>query len=167
MTRIHSGSRQPDGTTLVRVNGQALDPRPDFRSQSATTFDWGYLGRGGPAQLALAILADHFGDDERARRHCEAFTRHVIRGLPREGWTLSGAEIDVALSMANHSERPAVKGPSQVELGASLGVSTRLDRMQIARVIGIPSYLHFSWLPRLVARGSRGVASRRTGGFAS
>jgi len=94
VTGVYSGNRQRDGTTLVSVNGRPLDPRPDFRSQSATTFDWGYEGRGGPAQLALAILADHFADDERARRHYQDFTRRVIRGLPKESWSLTGAEID-------------------------------------------------------------------------
>lgn len=93
-TRVYSGSRQRDGTTSVSVDGQPLDPRPHFRSQSVTTFDWGYEGRGGPAQLALAILADHFADDERARSHYEGFTRRVIRDLPKEGWILTGAEID-------------------------------------------------------------------------
>ena len=90
---VYSGNRQYDGTTVVRVNGRALDPRPNFRSQSVTAFDWGYGGRGGPAQLALAILADHFADDERARRYYEYFTRRVIRRLPDETWTLTGAEI--------------------------------------------------------------------------
>ena len=94
MTRVYSGTRRSDGTTLVSVDGQALDPRPTFRSQSVTTFDWGYEGRGGPAQLALAILADHFGDDEKARRHYEDFMRRVIRGLPNGGWTLTGAMVN-------------------------------------------------------------------------
>lgn len=93
MTRVYSGTRRRDGTTLVSVNGRPLDPRPNFRSQSVTTFDWGYEGRGGPAQLALAILADHFGEDEKARRHYEDFMRRVIRGLPKEGWILTGAAV--------------------------------------------------------------------------
>lgn len=93
MTRVYSGHRQPDGTTAVTVNGRPLDPRPSLRSQSATAFDWGYDGRGAPAQLALAILADNFGDDEWARRHYEDFTRWVIRGLPRKRWSLTSAEI--------------------------------------------------------------------------
>lgn len=96
MTHTYSGTRRRDGTTLVSVNGRTLDPRADFRSQQVTTFDWGYDGRGGPAQLALAILADHFDDDERARRHYDTFMRRVIGRLPREGWVLTGAEIEAA-----------------------------------------------------------------------
>jgi uncharacterized protein DUF6166 len=91
--RVYSGSRQQDGTTRVSVDGRPLDPHVSVRSPSVMTFEWGYEGRGGPAQLALAILADHFGDDERARRHYQDFTRRVIRGLPREGWVLTEAEI--------------------------------------------------------------------------
>jgi hypothetical protein len=96
MTHVYSGKRKRDGTTLVSVDGQALDLHANFRSQSATTFDWGYEGHGGPAQLALAILADHFDDDERARRHYEVFTHRVIRDLPEGDWTLTGAEISAA-----------------------------------------------------------------------
>jgi uncharacterized protein DUF6166 len=93
MARVYSGNRQRDGTTSVSVDGQPLDPRRGFRSPSVMVFDWGYEGRGGPAQLALAILADHFGDDERARRHYQDFTRRVIRELPRESWVMTDAEI--------------------------------------------------------------------------
>ena len=96
MTHTYSGTRRSDGTTLVSVNGRTLDPRPGFRSEGVTTFDWGYDGHGGPAQLALAILANHFADDERARRHYEQFKRRVIRRLPAAGWVLTGAQIESA-----------------------------------------------------------------------
>ena len=91
-TRIYAGTRGVDGTTLVSVNGRPLDARTALRKESTTTFDWGYEGRGGPAQLALAILADHFADDEKARRHYQDFTRRVIRGL-KDAWILTATEI--------------------------------------------------------------------------
>lgn len=100
--RVYSGNRERDGTTSVSVNGRPLGLRPDFRSHSVTTFDWGYEGRGGPAQLALAILADHFGDDARVRWLYEDFTRRVVRGLPKESWTLTGAEVEAACAGAGH-----------------------------------------------------------------
>jgi hypothetical protein len=78
------------------VDGRSLDPLSNMRGQPVTAFDWGYEGRGAPAQLALAILADHFADDARARWHYEDFTRRVIRGLARERWTLTSVEIDAA-----------------------------------------------------------------------
>jgi uncharacterized protein DUF6166 len=80
--RTYLGAREADGTTSVSVDGQPLDSRARIRQASATTFDWGYEGRGAPAQLALAILADHFGDDEQARSHYEQFLSRVVRALP-------------------------------------------------------------------------------------
>lgn len=94
MTRTYAGTRRLDGTTSVRVDGRPLDARTGMRNGSPTTFDWGYEGRGAPAQLALAILADHFGDDERARQHYEKLLHRVVRGLPSVEWVLTAAEID-------------------------------------------------------------------------
>ncbi len=98
MTSIYSGSRRPNGATDVSVNGRPLEPRTDLRRASTATFDWGYLGHGAPAQLALAILADHLCDDHLARRCFERFLRSVVAELPNESWILTGAEIDVALA---------------------------------------------------------------------
>jgi hypothetical protein len=93
MTRVYSGKREADGTTRVSVDNRPLNPAR-LGSGTVTAFDWGYDGRGGPAQLALAMLADHFGDHEKARRLYQEFTRLVIRELPREGWILTAGEID-------------------------------------------------------------------------
>lgn len=95
--RIYCGARHPDGTTSVTADGRPLSLRQDFREHSATTFEWGYAGSGGPAQLALAILADHLADDEKVRRHYQLFLQCVVRHLPRIGWTLTGQEIEAAL----------------------------------------------------------------------
>ena len=109
--RTYSGLRLPDGTTAVSVDGHPLDLRGDFRRQSVTAFDWGYAGSGGPAQLALAILAHHWADDQRARRYYELFVRCVIRNLPSQGWSLTGAEIDSSLfrdgALCRRRSRPA------------------------------------------------------------
>ena len=91
--RVYSGLRQRDGTTLVTVNGWPLNPRSNIRPESVTCFDWGYEGRGGPAQLALAILSDYFGSPRLALRHYETLTRRVIGRLPQNSWTLTGAAI--------------------------------------------------------------------------
>jgi hypothetical protein len=96
-TSVYVGTRQADGRTFVDVDGRPLRLRADFRKASSTSFDWGYEGLGGPAQLSLAILADHLADDARARRYYEHFLRRVVRNLPSEGWILTGAEIDSAL----------------------------------------------------------------------
>ena len=70
-------------------HSRPLEPRLDLRSQSPTGFAWGYSGSG-PAQLALAILADAIGDDEIALRHYQMFKRHIVAKLPQgRPWTLS------------------------------------------------------------------------------
>ena len=101
-TSVYVGSRQPDGRTSVDVDGRPLRLRMDFRSASSTSFDWGYEGLGGPAQLSLAILADHLADDVRARRYYEHFLRRVVKNLPSEGWILTGPDIDAVLPASGY-----------------------------------------------------------------
>src|SRR6267378_1793164 len=64
----------------VTVNGRALKPRLDLWSHSPTGFEWGY-GGSGPAQLALALLADHLGDDNEAVSLHQEFKRIVVANL--------------------------------------------------------------------------------------
>ncbi|MGA9451864.1 MAG: DUF6166 domain-containing protein [Verrucomicrobiia bacterium] len=80
----------------VTVNGVPLDPRLDLYNHSPTGFEWGY-GGSGPAQLALAILANHFGDNEKALVNYQAFKREIVAGLPKRGWILTSRDIDQAL----------------------------------------------------------------------
>lgn len=58
MVRIYRGYRDESGAARVTVNGATLPPRHDLRNHSPDGFEWGYSGSG-PAQLALAIVADH------------------------------------------------------------------------------------------------------------
>ena len=55
--------RREGYAVIVTVNGRRLNPRLDLWNHSPTGFEWGYCGSG-PAQLALAILADHCGNDK-------------------------------------------------------------------------------------------------------
>ena len=82
--------------TRVTVDGRSLRFRRDLRCHSPAEFEWGY-GGSGPAQLALAILADHLGDDEQALNLYQRFKWAVIAGLPRHCWRLTGHQIDQAL----------------------------------------------------------------------
>lgn len=84
----------------VRADGLCapLNPRFDLRNHSPTGFQWGY-GGSGPAQLALALLADYLKDDERAQQLYQDFKWRVIAALPQStGWTLAPEEIDAALA---------------------------------------------------------------------
>lgn len=88
--------RRQGQTVIVTVNGRPLNPRLDLYNHSPTGFEWGY-GGSGPAQLALAILADHLDDDEQALNLYQHFKRTVIATLPTGGWTLTETEIREAL----------------------------------------------------------------------
>ena len=57
-------------------------------NHSPTGFEWGY-GGSGPAQLALAILADCLEDDDRAVGLHQLFKWQVVQHLPHQGWTLN------------------------------------------------------------------------------
>ncbi len=81
---------------IVTVDGRRLNPRLDLWNHSPTGFEWGYHGSG-PAQLALAILADHCGDDQQAFDFHHRFKQAVIAGLPGHHWTLTSPEIAQAI----------------------------------------------------------------------
>src|SRR5262249_52831709 len=78
---------------VVRENGTArpLYPRVDLDSDSQIDFAWGVTSKAG-RRLALALLADALGDDERARDLAEVFSRRVIAILP-ERWTMTRERI--------------------------------------------------------------------------
>ena len=88
-TGVRAGSRVD-----VHVDGVPLCPRLDLYPLCSSGFDWGYPGRG-PAQLALALLADHWPlDENRALREYPRFMRVVIARLTTDRWTLTGEDID-------------------------------------------------------------------------
>lgn len=91
----YEGFRTKAGA-IVTVDGDLLDPRLDLRNHSPDGFEWGY-GGSGPAQLALAILADHLSDDEQALNLYQRFKWLAIAELPKKGWALTDHQIDAAL----------------------------------------------------------------------
>jgi hypothetical protein len=93
--KTYVGGRSLDGA-VVTVDGKRLDPRYDLKRLSPTGFEWTYEGAG-PAQLALALLADHLGDDRRALALYEPFMRAIVADLDNS-WELTSADIDAALA---------------------------------------------------------------------
>lgn len=93
--KIYEG-RRDGGNVIATVNGWPLRERHDLHSHSPTGFEWGY-GGSGPAQLALAILADYLGDDQQALAIYQEFKFQVIAALPDRWWKLTGHDIDKAL----------------------------------------------------------------------
>ncbi len=77
------------------MDGQVLDERYDLKRFTSGGFEWTYEGAE-PRQLALALLADHLGDDQTALRLCEPFMRSVIANLEND-WELTSQDIDEAL----------------------------------------------------------------------
>ena len=92
--KVYEGGRSLAGAE-VTVDGKPLPPRYDLKELSPTGFEWTYEGAG-PAQLALALLADYLGNDQEALRLHEPFMREVIAYLDNS-WELTSAEIDEAL----------------------------------------------------------------------
>lgn len=71
---------------------RSLPLRLDLRNHSPTGFSWGYHGSG-PAQLALALLADATGLDDQALSHYQQFKHEVVSRWPAE-WTITAKEIN-------------------------------------------------------------------------
>lgn len=87
----YHGYRTKDGRTRVLANGKRLRRRGDLRNHSPDGFEWGY-GGSGPAQLALALLADAVGD-EVALQYYQGYKHSVVSGWPKEEWRTSREEI--------------------------------------------------------------------------
>jgi len=101
--KTYEGRRQGHAV-IVTVNGRPLNPRLDLYNHSLTGFEWGY-GGSGPAQLALALLADHLANDREALDTYQRFKWAVIAELPRkQRWTLTSREIDQALERIREPE---------------------------------------------------------------
>jgi Family of unknown function (DUF6166) len=95
---------------VCRAGGEnyPLLPRSDLRKHSPTGFAWGY-GGSGPAQLALAILADYFGSckvgDLLVCTLYQDFKSTVIAGLPADKmFELTDLVIETAVkaSLVSH-----------------------------------------------------------------
>lgn len=94
MAKTYRGERTIEGI-LVTVDDQLLAERTDLKELSDDGFEWSYEGDA-PAQLALAILADHFGDDSRALSLYERFMRAVVANFANE-WEMTSTDIEEAL----------------------------------------------------------------------
>jgi Family of unknown function (DUF6166) len=114
--KTYYGLRRPSGACEAWVSPQQgkrrpLNPRFDLWNHSPSGFEWGYRGSG-PAQLALAILADHLGDTDEALRLHQEFKVSVVAALDREGWTLTDQEIQEAIEALRPGGRvPANPAP--------------------------------------------------------
>ena len=111
--KVYSGSRTIDGI-VVLVDGKPLDCRYGLKRFTTTGFEWTYEGAG-PAQLSLALLADHLDDDGKALDLCRDFMRTVVANLEND-WELTGDDIDRAVETLG--DRSSVE-PQQTNEGSS------------------------------------------------
>ena len=91
----YAGDRTIDGVK-VTVDGAPLDPCMNIMEFSKNGFEWSYEGPE-PRQLALALLADHLGDNAAAKAAVEPFMRAIVANFGNE-WEMSSADIDLALA---------------------------------------------------------------------
>ncbi len=103
MPKIYRGDRTIDGLS-VTVDGQPLPERTDIKAISEDGFEWSYEGEA-PAQLALAILADHTGNAERALRLCQPFMTYIVANFDN-GWEMTSGDVEDAVTSIE-AMRPA------------------------------------------------------------
>jgi Family of unknown function (DUF6166) len=75
-----------------------IDPRHDLANHSPDGFEWGY-GGSGPAQAALAVLADFYEGkhDDLAMLRYQAFKAEVVAQHAEDYWSITGGEIQAWL----------------------------------------------------------------------
>ena len=90
---------------------RSIRKRTDLHNHSRG-FEWGYCGSG-PAQLALALLADALEDDELALKHYQQFKPDVVAHFEPAAWTITSDEIIEWL----RRNRDEFHSPSEVSRG--------------------------------------------------
>lgn len=91
--KFYHGYRDDKFRLVVTVSGKhPLDPRLDLFRHSPDGFEIGFHGKG-PAQLALAMLADALGDDGRALSLHRHFCAHYTALVQRQGFEISAARV--------------------------------------------------------------------------
>ena len=92
--KTYAGDRTIDGI-VATVDGNTLDERLDIRRYSENGFEWTYEGPES-RQLALAILADHLGDADRALALVEPFMRDVVANFDNT-WEMTSDDVAAAI----------------------------------------------------------------------
>ena len=103
---------QPVVTVCDGQRSESLPLRLDLFNHSPTGFSWGY-GGSGPAQLALALLADTLGDDDLAVRLHQAFKFRVVACWPEgERWWITADQIAAVVKVIKQEAAQRTELPS-------------------------------------------------------
>lgn len=97
------------GFRVLKMDGlteQVLDPKPSQKAYNhSQEFSWGYSGSG-PAQLALALLLDATGNQEKAVKYHQAFKESFVAAWPQHtGWGITKDQILDWLAVKVEHER--------------------------------------------------------------
>lgn len=92
--KTYEGRRTIDGL-VVTADGQPLPEHYEVRRYTKFGFEWTYEGES-PQQLALAILVDFLGDNDRAIRLSAPFMKEVVANLDND-WRLTGDQVEAAV----------------------------------------------------------------------
>ena len=101
--RTAAGYKVWVGSTANEFVDYELPMRLDLVNHSPSGFDWDY-GGSGPAQLALALLADCLKDSGLALKLYQSFKLRVTSILPHQSWTLSEAQVWAAVEAIEREE---------------------------------------------------------------
>ena len=93
--KTYAGDRTIDGL-VVTVDGEPLGERLDLKVFTRNGFEWTFEGDES-RQLALALLADHLGNDEKALTLVEPFMRAVVAHFDN-AWEMSSADVSAAVA---------------------------------------------------------------------
>src|SRR6266700_2387437 len=91
-------STEPANPNLSTTAGISATTAPLASSGEAPALGLDPRGGSGPAQLALAVLADHLGNDHAALNQYQRFKWACIARIRGASWSLSSEEIDNCLA---------------------------------------------------------------------
>lgn len=105
--KVYIGYRRENCVTVTVESAggkRSLPPRHDIANHSPDGFEWGY-GGSGPAQLALALVANCCGDKAATPAVYQAVKWDIVAKLPHDGWTLTDKQIIEAVEAAENEVR--------------------------------------------------------------
>lgn len=98
--KLYEGKRTIDGL-VVTVDGKPLSEHYEVKRFTRFGFEWTYEGES-PQQLALAILVDYLGDDDRAVRLSDPFMKEIVANFDND-WQLTGDQVAAGLRKLENS----------------------------------------------------------------
>lgn len=90
--KTYIGDRTGGNCSVLVKDGDKTYPLAHVELHSPTGLNWGYSGSG-PADTALSILADHFGERGKAETLHQDFKWAFVAGF-KDHWELTSEQIE-------------------------------------------------------------------------